>query len=149
MRSNLYPPAALGHVLAESSEELRALAAWYRHYAEQAGSTVIWDYRLGTAEDLERQASALELPGKRTQQARTAPSQTTAMRRASRASLRGSNCPRRKHDPRGDLVADARQQSSPPLTHDDDRIEQIQVFQERTTARPPLCWCAIEPGESW
>ena len=61
MRSNLYPPAALGHVLAESSEELRALAAWYRHYAEQAGSTVIWDYRLSTAEDLERQASALEL----------------------------------------------------------------------------------------
>ena len=19
----------------------------------------------------------------------------------------------------------------------------------RTTARPPLCWCVIEPGESW
>ena len=83
MRSNLYPPAALGHVLAESSEELRALATWYRHYAEQAGSTVIWDYRLSTAEDLERQASALEL-GKRTQETRTAPSQTTAMRPASR-----------------------------------------------------------------
>ena len=83
MRSNLYPPAALGHVLAESSEELWALAAWYHHYAEQAGSTVIWDYRLSTAEDLERQASALEL-GKRTQETRTAPSQTTAMRPASR-----------------------------------------------------------------
>jgi hypothetical protein len=40
---------------------LRTLAAWYRDYAERAGSTLVWDYRLSTAEDLERQASALEL----------------------------------------------------------------------------------------
>jgi hypothetical protein len=45
---------------APASEELRALAAWYREYAEQAGSTMIWDYRLSTAEDLERQAAGLE-----------------------------------------------------------------------------------------
>jgi hypothetical protein len=47
----------------ENPVELRALAAWYRGYAEQAGSTVIWDYRLSTAEGLERQASALEVAG--------------------------------------------------------------------------------------
>ena len=50
----------------QTSEELRVLAAWYRDYAEQAGSPVIWDYRLSTAEDLERQASDLELQVKRT-----------------------------------------------------------------------------------
>jgi hypothetical protein len=44
----------------QSSEELRALAVWYRNYAELAGSTVIWDYRLSTAEHLERQASDME-----------------------------------------------------------------------------------------
>ena len=32
----------------------------YRDYAEQTGSPVIRDYRLSTAEDLERHASALE-----------------------------------------------------------------------------------------
>ena len=60
MTSNIRP-ASLAPSSAPASEELRALAAWYREYAEQAGSTVIWDYRLSTAEDLERQASALEL----------------------------------------------------------------------------------------
>jgi hypothetical protein len=49
----------------QTSEGLRALAAWYRDYAEQAGSPVIWDYRLSTAEDLERQASDLERQGSR------------------------------------------------------------------------------------
>jgi hypothetical protein len=53
--------------MAEAPKELRALAAWYRAYAEQAGSTIIWDYRLSTAEELERQASALELQAKRLQ----------------------------------------------------------------------------------
>ena len=50
--------------LAQASAELRALAAWYRDYAEQAGSAVIWDYRLSTAEDLERHASVLEARSK-------------------------------------------------------------------------------------
>jgi hypothetical protein len=49
----------------QTSEGLRALATWYRDYAEQAGSPVIWDYRLSTAEDLERQASDLERQGSR------------------------------------------------------------------------------------
>lgn len=43
-----------------TSEELRALAAWYRDYAELAGSPVIWDYRFSTAEDLERLAANLD-----------------------------------------------------------------------------------------
>jgi hypothetical protein len=40
--------------------ELRALAAWYREYAELAGNPSIWLGRLSTAEELERQASAAE-----------------------------------------------------------------------------------------
>jgi hypothetical protein len=46
---------------ARTSDELRALATWYREYAETAGNPMIWDYRLTTAEDLERQASDLEV----------------------------------------------------------------------------------------
>lgn len=49
----------------QTAEELLALAAWFRNYAEQAGSPVIWDYRLSTAEDLERQAVKLERQGSR------------------------------------------------------------------------------------
>jgi hypothetical protein len=66
MNSNI-KPASLAPSSAPASKELRALAAWYREYAEQAGSTMIWDYRLSTAEDLERQASALELQAKTVQ----------------------------------------------------------------------------------
>ena len=55
-------PPAFG--LAQASQELRALAAWYRDYAERAGSAVIWDYRLSTAEDLERHALVLEARSK-------------------------------------------------------------------------------------
>ena len=47
--------------LAGGWDALRALAAWYRDYAEQADSPVIWDYRLSTAEDLERRASTLDM----------------------------------------------------------------------------------------
>jgi len=43
-----------------ASGELRALAAWYREYAELAGNPTIWASRVGTAEDLERDASDLE-----------------------------------------------------------------------------------------
>ena len=53
-------PAATANEETRTSKELRVLAAWYRDYAEMAGSTVIWDYRLSTAEDLERQASDME-----------------------------------------------------------------------------------------
>jgi hypothetical protein len=67
MNSNLDRPAISAGGLAKAPEELRALAAWYRDYAERAGSTRIWDYRLSTAEDLERQAAALELQANRFQ----------------------------------------------------------------------------------
>jgi hypothetical protein len=67
MNSNLDGPTISVRGLAIAPEELRALAAWYRDYAERAGSTRIWDYRLSTAEDLERQAAALELRANRFQ----------------------------------------------------------------------------------
>src|ERR1043166_7923960 len=78
MNGNFDRPIIQEHPSAKASEKLRALAAWYRRYAEQAGSTVIWDYRLSTAEDLERQASALELQAQTLQYTRIAPSQTSA-----------------------------------------------------------------------
>ncbi|HTV90770.1 MAG TPA: hypothetical protein VME41_17280 [Stellaceae bacterium] len=40
-------------------EELEALAAWHRATAEHAGSDWVWEARLRTAEDLERQAAEL------------------------------------------------------------------------------------------
>ena len=43
-----------------NSGELRRLAAWYRDQAERAGSPVIWDRRLRTAEELEAMADDLE-----------------------------------------------------------------------------------------
>jgi hypothetical protein len=41
--------------------KLRELAAWYREFAEQSGNPAIWDGRLRTAEDLEAEASQLEI----------------------------------------------------------------------------------------
>jgi hypothetical protein len=38
---------------------LEQLATWHRANANHAGSVWIWDARLRTAEDLERQAAAL------------------------------------------------------------------------------------------
>jgi hypothetical protein len=43
-----------------SAATLRALASWYRQYAELASNPAIWSSRLSTAEELERQASAAE-----------------------------------------------------------------------------------------
>lgn len=40
-------------------EELEALAVWHRANAEYAGSDWVWEARLRTAEDLERQAADL------------------------------------------------------------------------------------------
>ena len=40
--------------------KLRELARWYREFAEQAGSSAIWDARLRTAEQLDAQAEAIE-----------------------------------------------------------------------------------------
>ena len=39
---------------------MRKLAAWYREFAERAGSSVIWESRLLMAEALEKEAALLE-----------------------------------------------------------------------------------------
>jgi hypothetical protein len=41
-------------------QKLRALAGWYREFAERAGSPNIWEARLRTAEDLEAEADRAE-----------------------------------------------------------------------------------------
>ena len=44
----------------DEARKLRDLAAWYREYAERAGSPWIWDARLRTADKLEKEAALLE-----------------------------------------------------------------------------------------
>jgi hypothetical protein len=44
----------------DQAQRLRDLAAWYREFAERTENPAIWDSRLRTAEDLEREAEALE-----------------------------------------------------------------------------------------
>ena len=44
----------------DQAQKLRDLASWYREFAERAGNPAIWDSRLRTAEDLEREAGNLE-----------------------------------------------------------------------------------------
>ena len=44
----------------DEAQKLRELAAWYREYAERAGSPWIWDARLRTADKLEKEAALLE-----------------------------------------------------------------------------------------
>jgi hypothetical protein len=44
----------------DEARKLRELAAWYREYAERAGSSWIWDARLRTADKLEKEAALLE-----------------------------------------------------------------------------------------
>jgi hypothetical protein len=44
----------------DQAQRLRDLATWYREFAERTENPAIWDARLRTAEDLEREASALE-----------------------------------------------------------------------------------------
>lgn len=41
------------------SRRLRELAAWYRELAERAGNPAIWEARLRTAAELEREADRL------------------------------------------------------------------------------------------
>ena len=41
----------------ETIERLEKLAAWHRINAERAGADWVWEARLRTAEDLERQAA--------------------------------------------------------------------------------------------
>jgi short-subunit dehydrogenase len=44
----------------DRARKLRELAAWHRQIAERAGNPAIWDARLRTAEELEREADLLE-----------------------------------------------------------------------------------------
>ncbi len=44
----------------EKRRRLRELAHWYREFAERAGNPVIWEARLRTAKELEREADTLE-----------------------------------------------------------------------------------------
>jgi len=41
-------------------QKLRDLASWYREFAERTENVTIWDARLRTAEDLEREADTIE-----------------------------------------------------------------------------------------
>jgi hypothetical protein len=43
----------------EKIERLETVAAWYRINAERAGADWVWEARLRTAEDLERQAAKI------------------------------------------------------------------------------------------
>ncbi len=43
-----------------SPRELRALAVWYREFAERTQNAAIWEARIRTAEELELNAQALE-----------------------------------------------------------------------------------------
>jgi len=45
------------------SERLRELACWYREFAERTANPTIWDARLRTADELEREAARLEHAG--------------------------------------------------------------------------------------
>ena len=40
--------------------KLRALACWYREFAERTANPAIWEARLHTADDLEAEAARLE-----------------------------------------------------------------------------------------
>jgi hypothetical protein len=41
-------------------KRLRELAWWYREFAERAANTMIWEARLLTAENLDREADQIE-----------------------------------------------------------------------------------------
>jgi len=43
-----------------SPQDLRALAVWYREFAERTQNPTIWEARIRTAEELETNAQALE-----------------------------------------------------------------------------------------
>jgi len=46
--------------MTNEAQKLRALAAWYREFAEHAGVNWIWEGRLRRAEDLEKEADHLQ-----------------------------------------------------------------------------------------
>jgi hypothetical protein len=54
----------------DQAQKLRDLASWYREFAERAANPAIWDARLRTAEELEREAGNLESRRERSSLAR-------------------------------------------------------------------------------
>jgi hypothetical protein len=53
-------PIGISDERPKEPRRLRELAAWYRVFAERAGNPVIWEARLRTAAELEREADRLE-----------------------------------------------------------------------------------------
>jgi hypothetical protein len=49
----------------DQAQKLRDLASWYREFAERTENPTIWDARLRTAEDLEREAGNIEAQSER------------------------------------------------------------------------------------
>jgi len=47
-------------ILMQNPTKLRELADWYREFAERAGNPAIWEGRLRTADDLDREAERIE-----------------------------------------------------------------------------------------
>jgi hypothetical protein len=43
-----------------SPSKLRELASWYRDFAERTSNPTVWDARLRTAKELEREADRIE-----------------------------------------------------------------------------------------
>jgi hypothetical protein len=61
MAEDHFPPRSFANNPAlVQCDKLRALAAWYRQFAERAGSPDIWEARLRTAEDLQAEAARIE-----------------------------------------------------------------------------------------
>jgi hypothetical protein len=56
----------MNHIATNSIKRLEELAAWHRANASHAGSVWVWDARLRTAEDFERQAAELRAQLRRT-----------------------------------------------------------------------------------
>ena len=50
----------MAEIGSKDPKRLRELASWYRELAERAGSAVIWEARLLTAEDLVAEAERIE-----------------------------------------------------------------------------------------
>jgi hypothetical protein len=65
LKHNLKPSGAIREMTLmsdnplEKIERLESLAAWHRINAERAGADWVWEARLRTAEDLERQAAKI------------------------------------------------------------------------------------------
>jgi hypothetical protein len=59
-RAAVVTPLAEAELALDAPPGLRELAVWYRSFAERAGNPAIWEARLQTAEDLDREAERIE-----------------------------------------------------------------------------------------